>query len=329
MPKRVAFTGKQQLTVESFDVPVPGEGQVQLKTEFTLMSTGTENIVFNRLFDPGTHWDRWVRYPFHPGYCAVGVIEKVGPGVTKLRAGQRVFGRFGHASHHVVQVEHAHLLPDGVDPREMTWMGLIKIAGIGARAADYKLGDSVAVVGAGPIGQMTVRWAAASGAGAIAIIDPVASRLELAKRGGATAGIAKPVGECLDDLKAACNGDQPRVVFDTTGHPSVFAQALALPRRFGRVVLLGDTGTPAQQHLTADVVTRGLSIVGAHDTHNDDTWNEPIVYRHFLRLHVAGRFNLAGLITHTFRGDHAEEAYRVANTRRGETMGILFDWTAV
>ena len=66
------------------------------------MSTGTENIVFNRLFEPGTHWDRWVKYPFYPGYTSVGIVETLGEGVNSLKTGDRVAFRQGHRSHAIV-----------------------------------------------------------------------------------------------------------------------------------------------------------------------------------------------------------------------------------
>ena len=56
-----------------------------VRINLSLMSTGTENIVFNRLFDPGTHWDEWVKYPFYPGYTAVGTVESTGADVTGLK----------------------------------------------------------------------------------------------------------------------------------------------------------------------------------------------------------------------------------------------------
>ena len=55
-------------------------------------------------------------------------------------------------------------------------------------------------------------------------------------------------------------------VYDVTGAAPVFSASLTMLRRFGRLVLLGDTGTPTEQHLTGDVVTKALTIVGAHDS---------------------------------------------------------------
>ncbi|MGH7956672.1 MAG: hypothetical protein ACREH8_06645 [Opitutaceae bacterium] len=69
---RMVFAGKQQVLLESFEVCDPADDEVLVETRFSLMSTGTENIVVNCQFDAGTHWHRWVQYPFSQGMLALG-----------------------------------------------------------------------------------------------------------------------------------------------------------------------------------------------------------------------------------------------------------------
>jgi 2-desacetyl-2-hydroxyethyl bacteriochlorophyllide A dehydrogenase len=323
MSKRIVFTGKKEVRTEEFDLTNPGKGEVLIRSCYSLMSTGTENIVFNRLFEPGTHWDAWVKYPFYPGYAIGGIIEKAGSEVTTLKVGDKVVVRKGHASHCIASEKECTRVPNAVDLKDAIWFALAKIAFLGARAAEYTLGDSVLIIGAGPIGQMSARWARAAGVGTILVADSVEARLQLAKRGGATHTFGKSIDECIDDVKAATNRLDPRVVIDGTGNPKVFATSLKIARRFGRVIILGDTGTPTQQHLTADLITKGLSIVGAHDTHDDGS----SIYPLFFNLIESKRFDLSGLNTNEFSGDQSVEAYETANARRGETMGIVFDWS--
>jgi 2-desacetyl-2-hydroxyethyl bacteriochlorophyllide A dehydrogenase len=324
---RLVFTGKQQVSCEPFTLATPGSGEVLVRSICSLMSTGTENIVYNRLFDPGTHWDKWVKYPFYPGYSTIGEVLDVGDDVTSHRQGDRVALRASHASHHVRAAAKCHAVPRDLDPANAAWFGLAKIAFIGARAASYALGDNVLVIGAGPIGQMSVRWAKAMGCRHIGSADLVEGRLALARRGGATSTFSKPLGDSVDELKAAFGGALPMIVIDTTGHPQVFATALGVTRDRGRVVVLGDTGSPASQHLTPDVITRGLTIIGAHDGHVDDTWNDATIYPFFFELVGSGRFDLDALNTHTFAPHDCEKAYAMVNERRGETMGVVFGWS--
>src|SRR5438552_17204505 len=103
--QRLVFTGKQQVRLEAFNLDPPKDNEVLVRTHFSLMSTGTENIVFNRLFDPGTHWDRWVKYPFYPGYASVGIVEATGANVAAVQVGDRVGFRQGHRSHAIVAEE--------------------------------------------------------------------------------------------------------------------------------------------------------------------------------------------------------------------------------
>ena len=325
-PGRLVFTGKQQVTFEAFDPGQPGPGQVRTRAICSLMSTGTENIVLNRLFEPGSHWDRWVKYPFHPGYSMIGAVETVGAGVTGLKVGDIVAMRYPHASHRVLAASECVVVPPTLDPRLAAWFALGKITFMGARAAEYQIGDVVVIIGAGPIGQMSVRWAAALGCQRIIVVDQVESRLALARAGGATTTIAKPIGEAREAIIAANRGEQPCVVIDGTGNQEVFVHALGLVARKGTVVILGDTGSPSQQRLTSDVITRGVRIVGAHDCLEDAQWNTSTITEYFFVLAASGRFPLAGMNSHSFPGAEGMKAYELANTRRGETMGIIFDW---
>jgi 2-desacetyl-2-hydroxyethyl bacteriochlorophyllide A dehydrogenase len=324
--RRIVFTGKQHVQLEAFSLEEPGSGEVLVRVTLSLMSTGTENIAFNRLFEAGSHWDRWVKYPFYPGYSAVGVVEAVGPDVTTLKVGDRVATRCSHSSHAVRNANDCHLIPREISDAEAVWFALAKITFQGVRAAEYKIGDSVLIIGAGPIGQMSVRWARAAGVKNILVVDSIAGRLELAQLGGATAIISQSIADAREAVLAANGNELPRVVIDSTGVTAVFAAALGLAARFGTVVILGDTGTPTGQHLTSDVITRGLRIVGAHDSHNNEQWNDGTIVPLFFELAKSGRFPLGKLTSHTFAPEACVDAYGIANRDRASTMGIIFDW---
>jgi threonine dehydrogenase-like Zn-dependent dehydrogenase len=175
---------------------------------------------------------------------------------------------------------------------------------------------------------MAVRWAAATGPQHLVVVDTVERRLEMACRGGSTLGIAKPIDDAQADITAALGGVRPDLVIDTTGNPLAFRGALRTARQRGRVLLLGDTGHPDQQHMVQELVLRGLTLVGAHDGNEDEQWNTQRILQLFFRLVRDGLFRLDGLITHEFRPGQCAEAYALAAFRRAETMGILFDWRA-
>lgn len=326
--RRLVFTGKQQVHIEDCEISAPGAGEVLVRSCVSLMSTGTENIVFNRLFDAGTHWDNWVKYPFYPGYAMAGVVEAVGDGVSAFARGMRVVCRAGHGSHAVVKAGDCHPAPDDISPESAVWFALAKIAFHGAHAADYGFGESVVIIGAGPIGQMSLRWARTAGVASAILVDPAPDRREISLAGGASAYIAASASDARDAVLEANGGVSPFVVIDSTGHAAVFAAALGLAAAEGRVILLGDTGQPGQQALTGDLIMKGLTLKGAHDARPIPGWDQAAITRFFFRLALDGRFPLDGLNSHVFSPDQCAEAYGVANRDRAKTMGILFRWDA-
>ncbi|HET6484766.1 MAG TPA: zinc-binding alcohol dehydrogenase [Spirochaetia bacterium] len=326
MEQRIVFNGPKRAELEAFSVPAVKDGEVEVRVSVSLMSTGTEGIIYNRWFDPGTHWDNWIKYPFHPGYSAVGTVAAAGSGVSSPKVGDRVAIRKSHASAHVLPAAQCIVVPPVVSDEQAAWFALAKIAAMGARVAGHGLGSSVLVIGAGPIGQMAIRWAFVAGAEAIIVVDPVGPRLELARVGGATATIDKPIAEAAPLILQANHGSNPRVVIDSTGNAEVFAVALSVVERFGTVVVLGDTGAPAQQRLSPDLITKGLRVVGAHDTHETAEWNAGIIARLFFQAVSDGRFRFGSLVSHTFPPQEAGAAYELATHHRKDTMGILFDW---
>ena len=332
MVQSIVFTGRRVAELRLTPARSPETGEVAIRSLVSLISTGTESTVFARRFDSGTHWDRWVQYPFLPGYSTVGVVEALGAGVTSLRVGERVVCRCPHASGHTLPEVKCAPVPEGVSTEDAAWFALAKIAFVGMLAAKIQLGERVVVIGAGPIGQMVTRWCAAVAAGDVVVVDPTPARLRLAEAGGATAILNGPVGEQQEEIVLALRGERPDVVIDATGNAAVFSDALRACGDFGRVVLLGDPGSPASQRLTPDALTRGLTIIGAHDAHSRRDarrWDhDREIFRLFFRLVLSARFPLDGLLNRRYLPEKAQEAYDFLEDHREGTMGVVFDWAA-
>lgn len=324
MVPTVTFTGKGEVELMDFPRQECGPNQVRIKTRTSLISTGTEGICFNRLFESGTHWDNWVKYPFRTGYSVVSNVIEVGSEVTTLRVGDRVFGRFVHATEHVVNPAALTLVPDEVSDEQAHWSALSMIGSMCLKTGDIRLEDEVAIIGAGPIGQMALRWCRAAGC-RVTICDTIPARLEMAVAGGADTPLLGTADQLTDHVKSIF-GRQPRVVVDSTGFAQVFEVALGVPRDHGTLVLLGDSGTPSQQRLTPDVLRRGVKIHGCHISHETPDWYEDKAYLRFYDLLAAGRFSVEGLNSHRFTPDQCVAAYDLTTHRRAETMGVWFDW---
>jgi 2-desacetyl-2-hydroxyethyl bacteriochlorophyllide A dehydrogenase len=312
---------------EEFETRPPAEGEVAVRTLYSLISTGTELSYLNGSWEQGSIWDG-ITYPLHPGYAAVGEVTEVGPGVEEFTVGDRIATRGLHASAHVVATKLCTAVPDEIDSPDATWFALAKIAYMGARAAQHSLGDSVLVIGAGPIGQMAARWALAAGA-RVVVNDPVEARLALAQRGGVGSVISLPASDAVEAVRDAIGAAGADIVIDSTGNTDVFASTYALARPHGRIVMLGaPLGLP---RLDATVMAKGLTIVGTHDGHSgmgDPAWDgDRAIHTLFFELVRAGRFSLDGLNTDVFDPSECQAAYAHANARRGDTVGIIFDWT--
>ncbi len=107
--------------------------------------------------------------------------------------------------------------------------------------AHIKLGESVAVMGAGPVGQSIIALASLSGAGEIVAVDKVQDRLDFAKRMGATSSLnlATPRAERLAQAHGMTRGRGFDVVIEASGHPDAVSEALDLVRDGGRVIVCG------------------------------------------------------------------------------------------
>lgn len=329
MPFRIVFTGIRQAILQETKLPTLTPDSLLLRSRISLISTGTELTAFGHRFERDTHWDSWVKYPFLPGYATVAQIEKVGKNIRNAKVGDRVVVRAPHASHHVVKKTQITFVPDTISDEEAVWFAMAKIAFAGLLAANLQTGAKVAVIGAGPLGQMVVRWAATTAVSEIIVVDRNEKRLALTRKGGATCTIAGALEEKIDSVVKSLGGHRPELIFDCTANPAVLANALRLAADRGKIVILGDTGFPAEQHLTSDLVLRGISIVGAHDLHTqaDPEWgDERKIFDLFFQLVSKGRFSTANLVTHRFDPRQVQKAYLLAESAKGKTGGILFDW---
>jgi 2-desacetyl-2-hydroxyethyl bacteriochlorophyllide A dehydrogenase len=323
--QRIIFPAPGQVVLENQALPQPAPGQVLVRTLYSLMSIGTETTILHGRYAPDSHFANMFSFPqLQTGVQSVGVVEAAGAGVMEFKRGDLVYMRMGHGSHQVIKAADCSPVPNGVDLKQACWAGLAKTAFRAAWAGGFAEGIEVLIIGAGPVGQMLTRWAAALGCSGISVADLSERRLAHALAGGATELVHGDLQE-----HAASRADQQGypLVIDCTGNPAVFRPALAAAATFGKVILLGDTGFPRQQCLSSDLMTKGLTLQATHDSHDLDGWTQRRVDTLFFEKLIENRFPLEGLITHEFYPYECARAYEMADRQRHETMGILFDWT--
>lgn len=314
----ITFTGPGQVEVRRERLRRPNSAEVLLDARCSLVSTGTERRCLERDFAPDTHWDSWVTYPFRPGYSFVGVTEE----------GARMCAYAPHAQRAVVEKQQLIPVPDGVTDEDASWFALASIAQIGLAAAAMAPGDSVAILGAGVLGQLVAQLARAAGAGTVIVVARSRPRLDAAVAHGATYAVATDAARARDEVLARTDGEGAAVVFDVTGSEPVFADALRLARRHGTVVLLGDAGDPGEQRLGPELLLAGLRVVGAHSTHAD-TAERRRMADEFFAFVQDGTVVVRDLITSRVSPQDAPALYASLADADPARLGVLFDWSLI
>jgi len=326
----IVITGKERVELRREDAPaVPNDGLL-VRTSISLISSGTESICFRGDIEAGTHWANWVKYPFYPGYSNVGVVEQVGEATEGYKVGDRVFTTANHRQFHVVKPP-VTKIPDYIGDESAIWSKLGTISQTGVRRAELEMGDTVAVIGLGPLGQLLTQYSRVMGAEEVLAIDPLESRLSVATSHGAThtfAGGADDAGEFVADHTRGRLAD---VVFDATGHFAVFPLALGLVRRFGKMMLVGDSPHPSRQTLSSDIVTRQIVVRGSHNESLADArvWTSrrqiELLYRYLER----GQMRVDDLLTGRHAPSEAPRVYADLLVNRSAILGVSFDWSRV
>jgi threonine dehydrogenase-like Zn-dependent dehydrogenase len=178
------------------------------------------------------------------------------------------------------------------------------------RPGGFRAGDTVAIVGAGPVGIVHAAKARIMGASAVIAVDPFGPRLELTRELGATHTLTasatdESVGELVRDTTGGRGVD---VVVDATGHPASFVPSLDLLRDGGTLVEVGafvDLGTVPVNPAT--ILGRNLTIVGVA---GEDARAYDRTLAMLAEHHHEVPFERA--VTHTFPLSQAEQAMHTA-----------------
>jgi len=259
---------KGRIVVEEVPVPAIGDFDVLIDTRASVISTGTELATLNKTLPElvrQTLSDPWMRQAVKQvmasggllntadrvhdelialrvvGYSGSGIVAGTGGRVTSVKAGDRVaFAGCGHAEVARVSRNQCVAVPQEVGFHEAAFATIGAIALQGVRRAGVEIGERVAVIGLGLVGQLVVQLVRAAGADCIAI-EPSAQRRELAKSLGLQTAIDPSEGTAVDQVLAR-TGRQgaDRVLICASGQdPKIANDALKMCRQQGRVTVVG------------------------------------------------------------------------------------------
>lgn len=326
------------------EVPAPGvsRGHVLIRTRASLLSVGTERIFVefskSNLIEKARQNPERVRQVIDKvktqgliptfeavqskldallplGYCNSGVVLQVGEDVTGLSPGDRVMSNGPHAE--VVCVPHrlCAKVPDAVSDEQAAWGVVAAIALQGVRLAAPTLGETIAVVGLGTIGLVTVQLLRASGCEVLAI-DLDAGRCKLAEGFGATPVCISQGQDPVDvamTMTAGVGVDACLLTVATKSNDPL-KQAALMSRQRGRVVLVGVAGLKFDR---ADWYKKELAFQvscsygpGRYDPSYEGTgddyplgfvrWTENRNFQAVLKLMASGALEVDHLIDHRY-----------------------------
>jgi 2-desacetyl-2-hydroxyethyl bacteriochlorophyllide A dehydrogenase len=281
---------------------------------------------------------------FTIGHEFVGTVLAAGDDVTRVQEGDRVLGcyhsacgtcffclrgayhkcdsmrTFGHGvalgALQGTQAEQALVpkanltlrkVPDGLANDVALFAGDVMGTGYHAiQEGGVRPGDSVAVLGLGPVGLCAVQTAVAGGASPVLAIDSVAQRLDMAREFGAMP-VHLSEENPRDAVKQATGGRGVDAAIDAVGHPDALDLAIRLARKAGTVVAIGVYAEPCQVHMGL-VWIKALTLKTGHANvigHVDRV----------LGMLASGALDPRPLVTHHMPLDDAPEAYDVYDRR--------------
>lgn len=311
--------GKEDLRVERVAVPVPGPGEILVRVEAAL-TCGTDLKVFRR----GYH-ARMLKPPMPFGHELAGTVEVVGAGVTQFVVGERVvplnsapcdacyfclrgqqnlcddllFNNGAYAEYLLVPAriveKNTLLLPAGMRFEHAALTEPLACVIRGLEESGAQAGDSMVVIGAGPIGLMFLHAAALAGVNVIAVVKRE-DQVESARRMGAREVVRVDAAAGRDEVIAAVRDLTPNsrgadVVIEAVATPATWEWAVDMVRKGGVVNFFGGPPSGTSVALDTNRLHYGDITLKASFHHT------PATCRRAFALLAGGRFLVEEFVT--------------------------------
>ncbi len=323
--RQVVLAAAGELRIEEAPLPEPGAGELRVRAQ----AVGICGSDLHAFADEHPFID----LPVVPGHEAAGVVDAVGDGVEGFAPGDAVLlepnlvdrecvycqsGRYNLCEHlqvvgcqtsgaladaFVAPAERFHLVPSEMTMAQAAMVEPLSTATHAVRVADGVDARTVAILGAGSIGLLTMLAARAAGASAIAVTDPLPAKRALALELGADLAIDPTAADAVEQIRSSLPR-RPDVVFDCVSTQASIDQAIALALKGGTVVVEGVPrgAMSIPLHLVQD---RELRLQGTAMYVRRDV-------EQAIELITGGQVPVQRLITRSFPLTEAEQAFRSA-----------------
>lgn len=348
-------------------VPRPscGRGGILVRNEASLISAGTERMVVEfakrSLLGKARERPDLVRQvldkvrrdgliataqtvfarldePIPLGYSCAGTVIEVGTDAAEFSAGERVacagMGYASHAEFVCVPRNLAVAVPDSVSAEEAAYVTVGAIALHGVRVADVHMGELVAVIGLGLIGQITVQLLVAAGCRVVGIDLDMGRNGAASQAGAVESGTPDEAEGIIARLSAGAGADAVIVTAASdSAAPLELAGALARDRAVVSVVGAVKMEMPRKVYYEKELSVRLSRSYGpgrydhSYEEEGHDypigyvRWTERRNMEEFIRLVAAGKVRPHALTTHRFGIERATDAYQLLSSGAGAPVG--------
>ena len=333
------MTKPGEIVVREIERAVPWAGQISVRM-MRLGICGSDIHVYH-----GTH--PFTSYPVTQGHEVSGIIDAIGPGVEMFRVGQKVtiqpqvvcgkchpcrhgkynlceelkvmgFQTTGMASEFfVVDAEKVLALPEEMSFDEGAMLEPLAVAVHAVRRFGEIEGADVAILGAGPIGNLVAQAAKGLGARRVLITDVSDYRLELAKQCGADVAVNTRNKDFGEALVETFGPDKADVIYDCAANDITMGQAIKYARKGSTIILVG---------VYAGMAKVDLAVLNDHEL----DLNTTMMYRQedfegAIQLVKEGKIRLQPLMSKHFAFQDFLSAYQYIDANCETTMKVLID----
>lgn len=325
------------LTIEERSIPTPGPDQVLVRIE-------ASGLCHTDIHAANGDWPVKPAPPFVPGHEGVGIIERTGENVTRVKAGDRVAVPWlgsacgeceycitgwetlcesqhntgysidgGWAEYVIADGRYVVKVPEGVDPFEaapLTCAGVTTYKAV--KVSGARPSDLVAIFGIGGLGHLALQYAQIAGAQVVAV-DLIDDKLDMARELGAAYTVNARETDPADYIRGEGGAD---VAIALAVNPTSFEQAYRSLKRGGTLVLVG---LPADNNMNLPIfetVLNGITVVGS-------IVGTRVDLQEVFELHSAGK---TAVHYHVRKLDEVNDAIRDVEDGRVDAR-LVFDLT--